>query len=132
MTSHVSPSERGMRAFKEVSRSGPIQMLNLIRLADTVPGSDGHPQSGAQAYHTYEQKVGPVLQAYGGKVIWRGQPEAMLIGPDEGEEWDMAFIVEYPDAQSFVAMISDPDYQRAATHRSAAVENSRLIRMAPL
>ena len=34
-------------------------------------------------------------------------------------------------AHAFLAMVSDPDYQRAVVHRQAAVETSRLIRTRP-
>mgnify|MGYP000421594259 CR=1 FL=1 len=62
----------------------------------------------------------------GGEIIWRGAPQAMLIGPSN-ETWDIAFIARYPDLNAFLAMIMDPAYQAIVFHRQAAVETSRLI-----
>lgn len=59
-----------------------------------------------------------------------GRPECVLIGPAE-ERWDAAFIAVYPNAAAFLEMVTDPDYRRAVVHRQAAVQTSRLIRMAP-
>ena len=54
-----------------------------------------------------------------------------LIGPAE-EHWDAMFIAHYPTAGAFLAMVTDPEYQRAVIHRQAAVSDSRLIRTQPL
>ena len=54
----------------------------------------------------------------------------MLIGPPE-ERWDLCFIAQYPSVAAFVAMIRDPVYREAVKHRQAAVEDSRLVRLAP-
>ena len=66
----------------------------------------------------------------GGKIVWRGQFELMLIGPSS-ERWDHCFIAEYPSVAAFVEMIRDPVYREAVKHRQAAVEDSRLIRLMP-
>ena len=66
----------------------------------------------------------------GGKIVWRGTFELMLIGPEE-EAWDECFIAEYPSVGAFVEMIRDTVYREAVKHRQAAVRDSRLVRMAP-
>jgi hypothetical protein len=55
----------------------------------------------------------------------------MVIGPAE-ERWDLCFIAEYPSVGAFVEMLRDPVYREAVTHRQAAVDDSRLIRLEPL
>jgi uncharacterized protein (DUF1330 family) len=72
-----------------------------------------------------------VFTRLGGKVVWQGRFELMLIGPSD-EHWDHCFIAEYPGVAAFVEMIRDPVYREAVKHRQAAVEDSRLIRLKPL
>ena len=67
----------------------------------------------------------------GGRIVWQGKFELTLIGPRE-ERWDLCFIAEYPAVSAFIEMIHDPIYREAVKHRQAAVEDSRLIRLAPL
>jgi hypothetical protein len=56
----------------------------------------------------------------------------MVTGP-ASETWDLAFIVEYPGAQAFIDMVRHPDYRaNVVPHRTAAVADSRLLRLAPL
>lgn len=132
MTNHIDPDRAQFDAFKALDRETPLNMLNLVRFKDLAnyPGDhelarDG--LTGAEAYALYGKHSAPVLKKVGGSILWRGAFEATLIGPLD-EAWDAMFIAAYPNAHAFLAMIADPDYQRAVVHRQAAVKTSRLIR----
>lgn len=132
---HVDPTRAQFETFKALDRDHPIEMLNLVRLRDRAAYPEGHalhgtPVSGSEAYAGYGRDSAPVLARVGGAILWRGQFQTMLIGPD-GEHWDHAFIARYPSAHAFLAMVTDPDYRRAVVHRQAGVLTSRLIRCAP-
>ncbi len=105
-------------------------MLNLVRLNETAVYPDGTLVSGKEAYAAYGRESAPIFKKVGGRIIWSADFEINLIGP-ETEHWDVAFIAEYPSAEAFVEMVKDPDYQKAVVHRTSAVLDSRLVRMAP-
>lgn len=131
---HIDPTKEAFAQFRAMQRAGPVHMLNLVRFRDEAAYEDGTVATGAAAYRAYARESGPVFRRLGGRQVWLGTPELMLIGPDpaSGEEaWDIAFIAEYPSVDAFVAMLRDPDYRRAVRHRQAAVADSRLIRMKP-
>lgn len=130
MTGYIDPTKDIFARFRENDREGPIQMLNLVQLRPEARYADGRTASGAEAYAAYGRESGPVFERLGGKIIWQGRFELMLIGP-QSERWDHCFIAEYPSVQAFVDMIRDPVYREAVKHRQAAVEDSRLIRCAP-
>ena len=132
---HIDPTRPQFDAFKGLNRDQPIDMLNLVRFRDLAnyPGDhdlarDG--LTGAEAYQLYGKHTAAILHKVGGSIAWRASFETTLIGP-EGEAWDAMFIARYPSAHAFLAMVSDPDYQRAVVHRQAAVATSRLIRTKP-
>jgi uncharacterized protein (DUF1330 family) len=129
MTSHVDPTKEIFAAFRDNDRPGPIHMLNLVRLRSQAAYPDGRQATGADAYAAYGRESGPVFARLGGRIVWRGTFELMLIGPTE-ERWDHCFIAEYPSVAAFVEMIRDPVYREAVKHRQAAVADSRLIRLA--
>ena len=131
MSGHIDPTKETFAAFRDNDRKGPIQMLNLVRLRAEAVYPDGRKAAGAEAYASYGRDSGPVFERLGGKIIWQGQFELMLIGP-QSERWDHCFIAEYPSVGAFVEMIRDPVYREAVKHRQAAVEDSRLIRHAAL
>jgi uncharacterized protein (DUF1330 family) len=131
MTGYIDPTKEVFGQFRESDRAGPIHMLNLVRLRDRAAYPDGRAATGAEAYAAYGRESGPVFTRLGGRIVWIGGFELMLIGPVE-ERWDHCFIAEYPSVSAFVEMIRDPLYREAVKHRQAAVEDSRLIRLKPL
>lgn len=131
MTNYTSFSKEDFQAFKANDRPGPIHMLNLIKLRDKAAYEDGRNATGAQAYAAYGAESAAILEQLGGRIVWRGRFEQMVIGPHD-ENWDICFIAEYPSVTAFVEMLKDPDYRAAMVHRQAGVETSRLVRMAPL
>lgn len=131
----IDPTRAQFDAFKGLNRDHPIEMLNLVRFNELAAYPKDHilatkGLSGADAYANYGRETGPILKRVGGSILWRGGFETVLIGP-EGEAWDACFIARYPTAHAFLAMVSDPEYQKAVIHRQAAVLTSRLIRTAP-
>ena len=131
MTGYIDPTKEVFAAFRENDREGPIHMLNLVRLRPWAAYPDGRDVTGADAYAAYGRESEPVFTRLGGRIVWQGSFELMLIGPGE-ERWDHCFIAEYPSVSAFVEMIRDPVYREAVKHRQAAVADSRLIRLAPL
>lgn len=131
MTGHIDPTKEVFAAFRENDRAGPIHMLNLVRLRKFADYPDGREATGAEAYAAYGRESRPVFTRLGGRIVWQGAFELMLIGPGT-EYWDHCFIAEYPSVAAFVEMIRDPVYREAVKHRQAAVKDSRLVRTAPM
>ena len=130
MAGFIDPTKEAFAVFRAADREGPIHMLNLVRLRERACYPDGRSASGAEAYAAYGRESQPVFSRLGGSIVWSGEFELILIGPTE-ERWDRCFIARYPSVAAFVEMIRDPVYRQAVKHRQAAVEDSRLIRLAP-
>ena len=132
---YVDPGRAQFDAFKALPRDVPVNMLNLVKLREHACYADGREAAGAEAYAAYGRESKAVFKRVGGKILWRGEPKLMLIGPDTEagsaagpEAWDIAFVAHYPTADAFLEMITDPAYRIAVKHRQAAVADSRLIR----
>lgn len=130
MTDYTGFEGDAFSQFREIDREGPIHMLNLVKMRDTATYEDGRSCSGLEAYKAYGRDSGPIFKRVGGRIVWSGKMEFMLIGPQD-EQWDFCFIAEYPSVDAFVEMIKDPVYREAMKHRQAGVKTSRLIRMEP-
>jgi uncharacterized protein (DUF1330 family) len=127
----IDPNRTQFEAFKSLPRDEPLNMLNLIKLRDQAAYEDGRSATGAEAYAAYGRESGPIFKRVGGTILWRGNPQVMLIGPERTsgvEAWDIAFVAHYPTAGAFLEMVTDPQYQIAVKHRQAAVADSRLLR----
>ncbi len=111
----------------------PVVMINLLRYreqADYGRRTDIEPCSGREAYRRYMKQAVAFVIAVGGAVVWQGTPKALLLGPPD-ERWDLALLVRYPSKEAFLALVSNPAYQAITVHRTAALEDSRLIATEP-
>lgn len=128
--SSIEPSPEKLQSFLESgSDDTPIVMINLLRFreqADYPEDFAAEPCSGREAYRRYGEVAIQTIAAVGGRMVWMGSVQTTLIGP-AGEEWDDAVLVEYPSRKAFLGMVAQPDYLAAAPHRTAALEDSRLI-----
>ncbi len=132
----IDPTRAQFDAFKALPRDTTIHMLNLIRLKPLADYPADHPNhgrgmSGLEAYRAYGAGIAHIFARLGARQIWAGRPEGVVTGPPD-EQWDLAFIAEYPTAGAFLAMVTDPGYRELVKHRTAAVADSRLIRLAPM
>lgn len=132
---YIDPSPENFQAFKDLPRDVPIHMLNLLRYRDLAEYPAGHEHagkgwSGRRAYEEYGVTSGPIFRRVGGSIVWRGAFETMVTGPGD-KQWHDGFVAQYPNAGAFFAMIKDPDYQLAVVNRTAALDDSRLMRFAP-
>ena len=115
--------------------TGPIVMLNLIRLrtvadyASNAAAAPPGPISGRAAFDRYIEETLPLLRKSGGELLFLGNGAGFLIGPAD-ERWDVAMLVRQKDLQTFLAFATDDAIQAALVHRTAAVEDSRLLPLA--
>jgi uncharacterized protein (DUF1330 family) len=113
----------------KVPEGQPVVMINLLRFrakAEYPAGFEAKPVTGRQAYDHYSRLTLPHLIKVGGRLIWRAEGRTCLIAP-AGEHWDEALLVRYPSRSAFEQMITNPEYQAGTVHRTAALEDSRLI-----
>jgi len=130
----LNPSPDRVREFSlQAEDDTPIVMINLLKYrehADYPAGMQAEPCSGRDAYQRYAAVALTKVNEVGGRPVWMGAVKGVLIGPND-ERWDDAVLVEYPSRAAFLRMISQPEYQAVAPHRTAALEDSRLIVTAP-
>ncbi len=134
-TPHLEPTQAAGRAFVMRGLGGPVYMLNLLRFravadyADTPSLAPAAPISGAEAFRRYIDHTLPYLRDSGGEVVFLGEGGPWLIGP-ESERWDMAMLVRQDSAETVLAFATHERYLAGLGHRTAALEDSRLLPLA--
>jgi hypothetical protein len=131
-THYLEPTQESGRAFVMRRMPGSIVMLNLLRFRQTADYS-ATPElapstaiSGAAAFQRYIDHTLPFLRESGGDLLFLGSGGPFLIGPPE-ERWDMAMLVRQASVNSFLAFASHDGYLAGIGHRTAALEDSRLL-----
>jgi uncharacterized protein (DUF1330 family) len=135
----ITPTKEQFSEFAHGTREGEVVMINLLHFArpdDEAAGakdSDGRAQSsGAGAYREYSDQVIKMVESRGGKVIWTGRPEHVLIGDTENDGWDLVALVSYPSRSAFMEMVTSPKYEEAHEHRARGLDRTVLLACEPM
>lgn len=99
-------------------------MLNLLKFKARADDGGG---SGAQSYNRYGDAVRPMVEALGGKFIWAGRAEELLIGEEAEQDWDMVALVEYPSRKAFIEMATGKQMGEIHHDREAGLERTVLL-----
>lgn len=133
MEKHIRTNpESGKKFYQNFHDQGKIVMLNLLKFrekADYTNLENIKPDmeiSGQEAYQLYTQNTLPILNKAGGRVIYYGKSKDFLIGP-EFEKWDALLLVEHVSVAGFMEFAQNADYLKTAGHRTAALDDSRLL-----
>ncbi|MFM5908651.1 MAG: DUF1330 domain-containing protein [Novosphingobium sp.] len=133
---YVNPSRENFDHFKSLPRDRPVHLLNMIRFREKALYPDDHEcaglgWTGARAFDEYFTRLLPFIDRLGGGIAWQGTFEGVITGP-AAFEWDKVFVMGFPTAGAFMALVTDPEYKAGVVdHRTAAVQDSRLVRFAP-
>ena len=119
----VMPNDDQMAEFLETGNDEPIYMVNLLKFKDKAEYPDKRETdlSGEEAYAIYGEEVVGHLAKVGGKPIFGGNVDRLMLGEVE-DLWDKVAIAMYPSRKAMLEMISDPDYIKSAQHRVAGLE----------
>jgi len=118
----VFPNGEQIEGFMAPGQDGPIYMLNLLKFKEKAEYPDGRDTdlTGAEAYAVYSAEVAGHLATVGGRPMFAAKVERLMLGEVE-ELWDTAAIAMYPSRKAMMEMMSSPDYQASAVHRTAGL-----------
>ena len=122
MRKYLTATKEQFTGFVNLPVEGSIQMLNFLKFKKTVEETG---ISGEAQYKKYMHAATPFIQKSNAKILFYGEAQHTIIGPDGELEWDKILIVEYPSKNDFMAMVTDKDYP--SNMRTLALEDSRLI-----
>ncbi len=123
--------EAGKHLFQK-NIQGEIVNINLIRLKKVADYSQypdlepANPISGKEAFLKYVEETKPFLEASGGEILFIGQGDHFLIGPDT-ERWDLCMLIKQKSVNEFFSFEQNEIYMKIARHRLAAIEDARLL-----
>ena len=106
----------------------PIAMVNLLKFREKAVYSDGRETSlsGRQAYMLYAREMKLIVERGGGRMIFSGDAQALVVGEVE-KLWDAIAIVEYPSRAAFHQIATSSEVQAIGHHREAGLEGQLLI-----
>ena len=130
--SYLEPTEASAIELFSRNISGQVVMLNLMRFRAVADYTDypdlmpGQPITGREAFQKYIDHTLPYLRESGGDIDFLGEGGRFFIGP-ENERWDLVMLIRQNSLKSFMEFASNESYLAGLGHRSAALEDSRLL-----
>src|SRR6187401_39180 len=97
----ITPNKDQFVELAGAPDTGPVVMLNMLKFKAGADESGA--ESGAEAYRKYGEAAVQMVEARGGKVLWAGHADQILIG-DPAEDWDSVALVQYPSRKAFIEM----------------------------
>jgi uncharacterized protein (DUF1330 family) len=119
MSPSITPNVEQFHQLAAAPDEGPVVMVNLLKFTER------------DAYMRYGDAAKRMVEEQGGRLLWAGRGEQVLIGDPE-EDWDLVVAVEYPSRQAFMEMVSRPDYLNAHADRERGLERTIVIACAPV
>jgi len=107
-------------------------MLNLLKFRETADYSGlenlapANSISGREAFERYISRTRPFLEESGGKILFLGESNDFLIGPED-EAWDYVMLIQQNSLEDFLSFASNEEYLKGMGHRDAALIDSRLL-----
>jgi uncharacterized protein (DUF1330 family) len=124
--SSIRPNQDQFAELANTPDEGPVVMLNLLKFKARADGGG----TGADAYRHYGDAALEMVEERGGRVLWAGRGDQILIG-DPTQDWDQVVLVQYPSRAAFIEMVSRPEYHEAHTHRESGLERTILVACTP-
>ena len=122
-TNALRPNAKQITRLVTGDNKSPIYMVNLLKFKKyaNYPDKRLTTLSGQEAYSIYAEELEPYLKQVGGKIIFKGEVNNLLIGTID-ELWDAVAVVYYPSKNALLKMINNTDYQKIEIHRQAGLE----------
>jgi len=120
-----NPQEINKEALNLLStfdENTPVFMMNYLNYKAEVSSTG---KTGQETYKDYMKAAFPFFQKIDAAIIFKGKPQATIIGSSNEKLWDEVLIVKYANKNEFFKLMNFKEYPKEL--RASALLDSRLI-----
>ncbi len=121
------PEPRQIQELMTGPEDSPVVMLNLLSFKDRADGGN-EGLSGEESYRKYAQKMREFVESKGGRFIWAGRVDSVVIGESDAD-FHVVGLVEYPSRKAFVEIASSAHVREIGQDREKGLAGQWLIAM---
>lgn len=115
-------NKEGLEELKNFDENAPVFMMNYLNYKAKVSSTG---KTGIDTYKEYMKAAFPFFQKINADIIFKGKPQATILGSKEDQLWDEVLIVKYKNKNEFFKLMQLDDYPREL--RASALSDSKLI-----
>ncbi len=103
----------------------PVVMVNLLSFKENADEGNER-MTGQESYGLYAEKMKTFVESKGGRFIWSGQVDSMVIGESD-VEFQVVALVEYPSRKAFLEIASSAHVAEIGQDRKKGLVGQWLI-----
>ena len=103
----------------------PVVMVNLLSFKQEADGGN-EGMSGQESYMRYGGNMRKFVESQGGRFIWSGRVDSMVIGESDAD-FQVVALVEYPSRQAFAEIATSSHVAEIGKDRSKGLQGQWLI-----
>ena len=103
----------------------PVVMVNLLSFKESADGGN-EGMTGQESYMLYGGAMKKFVESKGGRFIWSGRVDSMVIGESDAD-FQVVALVEYPSRKAFLEIASSPHVAEIGKDRSRGLAGQWLI-----
>jgi uncharacterized protein (DUF1330 family) len=120
----IYPTSEQIQTLLAEPDDRPVVMLNLLKFKAQA---DSGGESGRASYERYATAMRKVVEGQGGRFLWTGYVDSVVIGGAEADGFHAVGIVEYPSRKKFVEIATSREVQEMGADRAAGLESQWLL-----
>ncbi len=119
------PEPDQIKKLLEYPEDTPVVMVNLLSFKSEADG-DNAGMTGAESYMKYGARMKEFVESKGGRFIWSGRVDSMVIGESDAE-FQVVALVEYPSRKAFFEIASSAHVAEIGEDRKMGLAGQWLI-----
>ena len=120
-----TPEPAQIKELLEGPADQPVVMLNLLAFKEEADGGN-EGMSGQESYGLYAAKMRKFVESKGGRFIWAGRVDSMVIGESD-TNFHVIGLVEYPSRAAFLEIASSAHVKEIGQDRAKGLAGQWLI-----
>ncbi len=121
----LQPDPEQIRELMKGPEDTPVVMVNLLSFKDRADGGN-EGMTGAESYMRYGRAMRKFVESKGGRFIWSGRVDSMVIGESDAD-FQVVALVEYPSRRAFLEIATSAHVSEIGKDRTKGLAGQWLI-----
>lgn len=119
------PEPRQIEELMKGPDDSPVVMVNLLSFKERADGANAG-VAGVDSYMRYAEKMRKFVESKGGRFIWSGRVDSMVIGESD-TDFSVIALVEYPNRKAFIEIATSAHVREIGKDRADGLAGQWLI-----
>jgi uncharacterized protein (DUF1330 family) len=119
------PDPEQFKRLMQGPEDTPVVMVNLLSFKQRADGGN-EGMSGVESYMLYAEKMRKFVESKGGRFIWSGRVDSMVIGESDAD-FQVVALVEYPSRKAFLEIATSAHVAEIGEDRKRGLAGQWLI-----